>query len=93
MMNTLQFLQDVLNWLLADPSHIVVAASAVAAVTPTPDPSSTAGKLYKVIDTFALNVLHAKSTGITPAQAATQIAYLMTQAQQAKQPAVQSPKE
>lgn len=62
-MNTIQFLTAVLDWLLADPAHIVVTASIVAALTPTPDPGSIAGKLYKVIDLLALNILRAKQGG------------------------------
>lgn len=66
-MNTIQFLNAVVNWLLADPVHASVAASAIAAVTPTPSPNSPWGKLYKVLDVLALNVLHAKDTGVPPA--------------------------
>ncbi len=65
-MNTIQFLSAVLDWLLADPAHIVVAASIIAALTPTPDPGSIGGKLYKVVDLLALNILRAKEGG--PAQ-------------------------
>jgi hypothetical protein len=65
-MTTVQFLQSVLDWLLADPSHIVVAASAIAALTPCPDPSTLAGKLYRVIDILALNILRAKEGGAPP---------------------------
>lgn len=63
-MNTMQFLMTILNWLQADPSHAMVAASAIAAVTKTPDPNTTWGKVYKVIEVIALNVLHAKETGV-----------------------------
>ena len=65
-MTSLQFLDAVLDWLLADPAHVVLAASAVAALTPTPDPNSLAGKLYRVIDILALNVLRAKATTNEP---------------------------
>jgi hypothetical protein len=34
--------------------------SAIAAVTPTPKKGSTLGKVYKVVDFLALNVLKAK---------------------------------
>jgi len=63
-MNSVQFLQSLLDWLLADPAHVVVAASAIAALTPTPDPTSAAGKLYRIVDLLALNVLRAKDTGL-----------------------------
>jgi hypothetical protein len=62
-MNSVQFVESIVNWLLADPAHIVVAASIVAALTPTPDPNSLAGKLYRVIDLIAFNVLRAKQAG------------------------------
>lgn len=62
-MTTEQFIQTILDWLLADPSHLVTAASALAALTPTPADDSLAGKLYKIIDILALNFLHAKETG------------------------------
>lgn len=62
-MNTMQFLMMIFNWLQADPSHVVVAASALAALTPTPTPNTPAARLYKVIDLLAINFLHAKSTG------------------------------
>ena len=83
-MNTIQFFQQILTWLLADPSHIVVAASVIAAITPTPDPATTAGKAYRVLDLLALNILHAKSTGVTVPQALAQVAAMM-QARQATQ--------
>jgi hypothetical protein len=72
-MNTIQFFMSIYNWLMADPSHIVAAASAIAAVTPTPNPASPAGKVYKVLEVFALNFLHAKDTGVTAAQALAQV--------------------
>ncbi len=65
-MTVITFLQAILDWLQADPAHVVVAASAVAALSPTPDPGSVAGKLYKVIDLLALNVLQAKDSGGKP---------------------------
>jgi hypothetical protein len=38
----------------------VTLASAVAATTPTPKTGSILGKLYKVVDIFALNIGKAK---------------------------------
>jgi len=62
--NTIDFFKAILNWVLADPSHIVVLAGVIAALTPTPEPNSVAGKFYKVLDLFALNFLHAKDSGV-----------------------------
>jgi hypothetical protein len=76
-MNTLQFGLAVLDWLQADPSHIVVAASVVAAVTPTPTPGTIYARLYKIVDLFAANVFRAKDTGVTAAQVAEQVAVLL----------------
>ncbi len=70
-MTTLQFITGLLDWLLADPSHIVTAAAALAAATPTPDPNTPWGKLYKVLDIFALNFLHAKDSGAVASQPAS----------------------
>ena len=39
---------------------IIAAASAIAALTPTPKDDTFIGKAYKVIDWLALNVLKAK---------------------------------
>lgn len=41
-------------------SAVVAAASAVAALTPTPKDDSVVAKLYKVVDWLALNVGKAK---------------------------------
>jgi len=66
-MNSVQFIESIADWLLADPAHLVVAASIIAALTPTPNPDTLAGKLYRVVDLIALNVLRAKQTGAPPA--------------------------
>lgn len=76
-MNTIQFGMAVLDWLQSDPSHVVVAASAVAAMTPTPVPGTMYAKLYKIVDLFAVNVFRAKDTGVTPAAVAEQLAELL----------------
>lgn len=39
---------------------VIAAASAIAALTPTPKDDSIIGKIYKVIDWLALNVFNAK---------------------------------
>lgn len=62
-MTTQDFISSVLDWLLADPTHFVTAASAIAALTPTPAPNGILGKLYQIIDILALNILHAKELG------------------------------
>ena len=48
---------------LAIVTAIIALASAVAAVTPTPEEGSILGKVYKVIDWLALNVGKAKDKG------------------------------
>lgn len=65
-MNTIQFLTSILNWLLADPSHIIVAATLADSLIPTPDPRTPIGKFYKVLELFALSFMHAKESGIPP---------------------------
>lgn len=42
---------------------VIALASAVAAVTPTPQEGSILAKVYKVIDLLALNIGKAKDTG------------------------------
>lgn len=42
---------------------IVASASAIAALTPTPKDDTFIGKVYKVIDWLALNVINAKDKG------------------------------
>jgi len=39
---------------------IIAAASAIAALTPTPKDDTFVGKAYKIIDWLALNVFNAK---------------------------------
>ena len=76
-MNTLQFLQEVYNWLMASPANIVAAASILAAITPTPNPNTPVGKAYKVLELLAFNFLHAKDTGVTAAQALQQVQQIL----------------
>jgi hypothetical protein len=78
-MNTITFVNTVINWLLADPSHVVVAASALAALTPTPAPNTPYGKLYRLLDLFALNFMHAKSSGVALPDVAQQVAAILEQ--------------
>lgn len=42
---------------------IIALASAICALTPTPDPNTLLGKLYKLIEILALNVGKSKQTG------------------------------
>jgi hypothetical protein len=39
---------------------IIAAASAIAAITPTPKDDTLVGKVYKIVDWLALNVMKAK---------------------------------
>lgn len=78
-MSTMQFLNAILAWLQADPSHLVVLASALAALTPTPAPNTLAGRVYKMLDLLALNFLHAKSTGVALPDVAQQVAAILAQ--------------
>ena len=41
---------------------LVALASVVTAVTPTPRDDILVGKLYKIVEAFALNIGHAKET-------------------------------
>lgn len=52
----LQNKEDILHTLTA----VVTAASAIAALTPTPKDDTFIGKIYKLIDFLALNVNKAK---------------------------------
>lgn len=67
-MDALNAAQAALDWLLADPTHIVAAAAALAALTPTPDPATVGGKLYRILDILALNFLRAKDSGAPAAK-------------------------
>ncbi|MGF6643104.1 hypothetical protein [Paraburkholderia sp. GAS82] len=91
-MTTSQFLMAVLNWLQGDPSHVVAAAALLNAVIPTPDPRTPVGKVYKALELLALNVLHAKETGVSPATLADQVAAALAQ-KQSPQTALPTSKE
>lgn len=41
--------------------YVIAAASAIAALTPTPKDDKFLGKLRKVVDVLALNVKHARN--------------------------------
>jgi len=49
--------------LFAVVTTIIAAASAIAALTPTPKDDTLIGKAYKIIDWLALNVIKAKDSG------------------------------
>lgn len=58
---------NILNWIITNASDligvattIVAAASAIAALTPTPKDNTWVAKIYKVVDWLALNVGKAK---------------------------------
>lgn len=58
-----QLLELVDNKYVALVTAIVMLASAVAAITPTPKEGSVLAKLYKLIDWLAINVGKAKDKG------------------------------
>lgn len=45
-------------------SSVIALASAIAALTPTPSPTSKFAWIYKVIDFLALNIGKAKDKGV-----------------------------
>ena len=42
---------------------VIAAASAIAAITPTPKDDALFARLYKIVDLFALNIGKAKDKG------------------------------
>ena len=60
-----QIIDAVIIW-MSDPAHLVVLGSVIAALVPTPDPNTRFGKIYKIVDLLAINVIHAKETGDKP---------------------------
>jgi|TARA_B100001093_G_scaffold213852_1_gene205102 hypothetical protein len=59
-MNIINYLIDNKDTLISTLTAIVAAASAIAALTPTPTDDGWASKLYKIVDWLALNVGNAK---------------------------------
>ena len=55
----LGFLQWIIGWIQVIP-WLVMGASIIAALTPTPADDKLVGKLYKILDWFAINVGKAK---------------------------------
>lgn len=70
-MDTAVIADAILAWLL-DPSHDLLLltgmATMITAFTPTPDPNTVIGKMYKVIEVLAGIIGKAKQTGLPPAQ-------------------------
>ena len=55
----LEFFEWVLRWIMVIP-YLVMAASLIAALTPTPKDDGWVKKIYMVLDWIALNVGKAK---------------------------------
>ena len=59
----IDYIIDNKEGLFAVVTTIIAAASAIAALTPTPKDDTLIGKAYSIIDWLALNVLKAKDKG------------------------------
>jgi hypothetical protein len=59
-MNIINYIIDNKDTLISTLTAIVAAASAIAAITPTPTDDGWAAKLYKIVDWLALNIGNAK---------------------------------
>ena len=57
----MSFLMELLGWWPAA-TAVIAAASAVAALTPTPKDDKVVKSLYRIIDFLALNIGRAKET-------------------------------
>ncbi len=55
----LSFIQSINEWIAVIPS-IVMGASLICALTPTPKDDGIVGKIYRILDWCALNVGKAK---------------------------------
>ena len=55
----LNFIQTINEWIAVIPT-IVMGASLICALTPTPKDDAIVGKIYKILDWCALNVGRAK---------------------------------
>ena len=72
-MDFITWLQTHFDQLLVVLTSIVTAASVIAAITPTPADDTAVGKLYKIIDTLALNFGRAKDLPAEPAEPTTPV--------------------
>lgn len=59
-MNIINYILENKETLIGTLTAVVAAASAIAALTPTPKDDHWAAKLYKIVDWLALNVGKAK---------------------------------
>lgn len=59
----IDYIIDNKEGLFAVVTTIIAAASAIAALTPTPKDDTIIGKAYRLIDWLALNVMKAKDKG------------------------------
>lgn len=59
----MEFIPDSLEGWMVVVSAVIAAASAIAAVTPTPKDDTVIGKMYRVVDLLALNFGRAKEKG------------------------------
>ena len=59
----IDYIIDNKEGLFAVVTTIIAAASAIAALTPTPKDDTIIGKAYRLIDWLALNVMKAKEKG------------------------------
>lgn len=66
-MDSILWLQANFEQIVLALTSIVTAASAIAALTPTPADDNLIGKAYKLIDLFALNFGKAKDKPADPA--------------------------
>jgi len=63
MKDIIQFVTANSDGIIGAITAVVAAASAIAALTPTPKDDTVVGKLYKIVDWLALNVGKAKDKG------------------------------
>jgi len=63
MKDIIQFITANSDGIIGAITAVVAAASAIAALTPTPKDDTVVGKLYKIVDWLALNVGKAKDKG------------------------------
>ena len=52
---------ELITTIIQNIPYLIAAASAIAAATPTPKDDKIIGKLYKIVDLFAINFGYAKN--------------------------------